>query len=269
MLEKREFLERQRHLKKQIEEKKASCKSRDWETQFWAGAHFYNHLHPLFSNDQIDIKPVVFKILSQLIEKTYLYDYEKYTHVVEILEELLMLPPNLQEEKYEIMKKYLNKDTVMLEWGSGYSTITFAKAVKHLYTVEHDVYWYNLIKVLAGLLQVENTTIIGISPAVDEQNINYEKANYSAYINAPEIIKEQASCEKYDVVLIDGRARSSCLESIIPFLHKDSVVLVDDFNRDHPEGVKEKYDNIIELDYEIVEKTEAGSGMIALKKKSN
>ena len=178
---------------------------------------------------------------------------------MKIFEELLLLPPNVQQAKYEIIKKYLKKDATMLEWGSGYSTIAFSKEVEYVYTVEHSLYWFNLISFLSVLLQIENLTVLGIAAENGDED---EKIKFATYINAPDILKEQHGRDKYDIVLIDGCVRNHCLEKIIPFLHDDSVVIIDDYNRD-----QELHHDIISESYEVIEKSEAGSALLVLKKK--
>ena len=78
MLEKQEFKKRQKYLKKLFEEKKAEGKYGDWETQFWSQAHFPNDIQTLIMNPEYGAATVVNKILTQLVEKSYFYDYKKY-----------------------------------------------------------------------------------------------------------------------------------------------------------------------------------------------
>ncbi len=54
--------------------------------------------------------------------------------------------PWMNQKEVELIEKYLNKDTIMLEWGSGGSTLYFSKKVKTLYSIEHDKTYYNKIK---------------------------------------------------------------------------------------------------------------------------
>ena len=263
MLEKEEFEERQKLLKSHFEQKKVEHESADWETRFWSYPHFQNELHSFLCDTSFNPGSVVAKVITQLAEKSYFYDYKKYKQFMGMLEELLLLPPCVTESKNEVVKKYLEKDAVMLEWGSGYSTLDFAKNVKHVYTIEHDAYWYSLVKILTGVLQIENVSVLGIPPEAPDGD---HEEKFTTYINAPEIIKQRDRCEKFDVVLIDGRARDSCLENVISYLHDESIVMIDDFNRDHPAGIKKRYESILDA-YEVVEKSESDSGLMVVRKK--
>ena len=52
----------------------------------------------------------------------------------------------MQEKEFIMITDVLNDDTVMLEWGSGGSTIAFSSMVSKYYSIEHDEEWYNKIK---------------------------------------------------------------------------------------------------------------------------
>ena len=46
-----------------------------------------------------------------------------------------------------MIEKYLSPETIMLEYGSGGSTLYFSKFVKEYYSIEHDKKWYDEIKI--------------------------------------------------------------------------------------------------------------------------
>ena len=54
-----------------------------------------------------------------------------------------------------IIEKYLNPNVIMMEWGSGGSTIEFSKQVKEYYSVEHNLEWYNEVKAAAPVAKAE------------------------------------------------------------------------------------------------------------------
>jgi hypothetical protein len=53
--------------------------------------------------------------------------------------------PWMSESEIQTIVKYLKKDDVMLEWGSGGSTNYFPQFVKEYYSIEHDQNWFNEI----------------------------------------------------------------------------------------------------------------------------
>lgn len=52
----------------------------------------------------------------------------------------------MDNKEIELIDKYLNKDKIMLEYGSGGSTLYFSKFVKEYYSIEHNKLWYDKIK---------------------------------------------------------------------------------------------------------------------------
>ena len=54
----------------------------------------------------------------------------------------MFMQPWMSKEEIKLIEKYLNKNQVVLEWGSGGSTAHFSKFVKEWYSIEHDKDWY-------------------------------------------------------------------------------------------------------------------------------
>ena len=104
----------------------------------------------------------------------------------------------------------LTKDLTLLEYGSGNSTLFFAKHLLHIRSIEHDEDWFNKIKT-----QVPKNATITHIPLINQQ---YEKA----------VLEET---KHYDIVLIDGRERIKCLKNATQRLTDKGVVILDDAER--------------------------------------
>ena len=52
----------------------------------------------------------------------------------------------MDEKEFRMISDVLDYDTVMMEWGSGGSTLAFSSMVSKYYSIEHDEEWYNKIK---------------------------------------------------------------------------------------------------------------------------
>lgn len=122
----------------------------------------------------------------------------------------------------ELIVKYLNKDMIVLEYGSGGSTTFFPKYVKMYHSIEHDKTWFNRV----GDELPENARLYWVpqnfprtQPTRREQFVDYVE-----YINS-------IGVPKYNAVLIDGRARVACAIEVIRYLTFDSVVFLHDSNR--------------------------------------
>ncbi|TXF90970.1 class I SAM-dependent methyltransferase [Neolewinella aurantiaca] len=118
----------------------------------------------------------------------------------------------------KILDNRLGKEVKVYEFGSGFSTLFFAKRVKHVYTIEYDKKWYDL---LIGQLP-ENTTI---------DFSEFEQPGYVAnIIDVPEL---------FDLIVIDGRRRNECAANAINKVAEGGVIIFDDTHRDkYREGTK-------------------------------
>ena len=51
------------------------------------------------------------------------------------------MQPWMSKEEINLIEKYLKKDHITLEWGSGGSTAHFSKLVKEWNAIEHNKEW--------------------------------------------------------------------------------------------------------------------------------
>ncbi|HMR18622.1 MAG TPA: FkbM family methyltransferase, partial [Sphingobacterium sp.] len=106
----------------------------------------------------------------------------------------------------------LHNDMTLFEYGSGNSTLFFAKHVKYVRSIEHDRAWYDKVKTSAP----ENVMISHIPM---ENISDYERA----------ITLEP---QLYDIILIDGRRRVACLKNAVDQLSERGVIILDDSERE-------------------------------------
>ena len=140
----------------------------------------------------------------------------------------------------------------MFEFGSGGSTIFFAKRVKNLVSVEHDEDWYILVKNLLKKANISNVEYKLLKPkAVVDRNMNAEdpdsygsgfKKEYSS-LDFSEYVKEIDNYpdERFNLIIIDGRSRPSCIKHSIKKLNKNGLIILDNANRKRYNLSKKKY----------------------------
>ena len=110
----------------------------------------------------------------------------------------------------------LNKDFKVFEYGSGNSTLWYAKKVGEITAVENDLDWFN--KVSSSL--PANAEVI-----------------YCELKNDGEYCRQVTSQNNmYDIIIIDGRDRVNCVMHSINCLSDDGVIVFD--NSDLPEYVE-------------------------------
>lgn len=112
----------------------------------------------------------------------------------------------------------LNKNMDIFEYGSGNSTLWYAKKVNTVVSVEHDKKWFEAIK----------------KNMPNNANINYEElvynGNYSKFSSNLN--------KKFDVIIVDGRDRVNCVKNAIKNLKESGVIVLDDSEREsYKEGI--------------------------------
>lgn len=119
--------------------------------------------------------------------------------------------PWLTREAILFLESYLTKDMDILEFGSGTSTIWFAKRVKSITTVEHNKQWE---QILQDNLQKESITNCQI---LSPKNVDYSDITFN-------------TLPLYDFILVDGEgpSRVPSLQASIKLLKPSGVIMVDD-----------------------------------------
>ena len=169
--------------------------------------------------------------------------------------------PLMHKFEYQFIEKYLNSNDILLEWGAGSSTIYFSGLVQKVISIEHDIDYYNIIKKNIDTFNIKNIDLYHV-PAITGNN---RKEHLKNYINFP--LDNKINFNK---VLIDGRGRKYCAESIINHIDDNVIVFLHDFNYNDVEGYPDDnyFDDIL-ANYDIIERVTNGRGIVALKIKSN
>ena len=124
--------------------------------------------------------------------------------------------------------KRLRPDMKVFEFGSGNSTLWYAKMVGEVISVEHNKGFYNKMK--PKITHLKNITYIHSSP----KHFAYKIHEYS---------------QKFDVIIIDGINRYACLRSATQKLKADGVIILD--NTDRP--YKPLIEKLTELKFKEIE----------------
>lgn len=171
--------------------------------------------------------------------------------------------PLMHEHEYKFIEKYLKREDVFLEYGAGNSTLYFSDFVKMLFSLEHDIDYYNQIQKCIDAYDASNVKLYYVQPTVKDKNAKrYDQLK--DYIEFP--VKQKL---KFNKILIDGRARKECALFIHDHISKDDVVFIHDFHRNDIEGyIDENYHAEILAKYDIIEFEKRGEGIVSLKKKS-
>lgn len=161
----------------------------------------------------------------------------------------------------DFLNGWLKKEHRVIEYGGGSSSIYFARRAGEVVTVEHHSGWFaNISKVISekginnwrGMLcPSEDGTPYGTDIANPSHYVSGDAEsagkNYRAYAMAI----EQFPDAYFDVVLVDGRVRPSCMYHAIPKIRKGGLLILDNSDRPYYHNalhnkIKEEFETVID-----------------------
>lgn len=110
-----------------------------------------------------------------------------------------------------ILLERIQKNHIIFEYGSGYSTLFFSRLAKKVTAIEHDEEWLKKLKpMLAENVEIKLKEL--------KNNEDYEKSLSN-------------SKNHYDIIVIDGRRRLKCMQEAVENVNPQCVILLDDSHR--------------------------------------
>ena len=170
--------------------------------------------------------------------------------------------PLMTDEEIKCIESYLTPDTIMLEWGSGGSTLYFPKMVKKLISIESDKKWYDDVCAELKKKKYRNVRYFLEEPQLTNVTINIDdihklsetlfnkiredfgirSTSYRNYINKI----DNLSYKTYDAILIDGRVRLECGIKALNYMGDDSVLFIHDYYKRPTLPYLEQYYDVIQ-----------------------
>lgn len=130
-----------------------------------------------------------------------------------------------------ILKKTIKKDTKILEFGSGFSTLFFQNYSNNVISIEHNRSWYNKI-----LPKINNNTKYILKEEDYISKPSYDSIFYSCN-SLNELLNIEIPDEYFDIILVDGINRVNCVLASYKKLKRKGILILDDSNRiDNPAG---------------------------------
>lgn len=139
---------------------------------------------------------------------------------------------------------YLQPNMKVFEWGSGGSTIFYAKRVEEVISIEHNQEWHNVVNTQIINSHLRNVKLLYKPPQTYNAISNLTEAEIKLYKSTAKGFENkffytyiQAISEfpdKYfDMIMVDGRARLGCLAFARQKIKTGGSILLD--NSDVPE----------------------------------
>ncbi|WP_411895030.1 hypothetical protein [Winogradskyella sp. A2] len=173
---------------------------------------FKPHLQKLKLGYQLTNYESSYLVQTGFIESTLNYDLKN---------QLGEYIPWMNYPVIEFLNKRIHNKLVVFEYGSGASTMFFAKRAKKIISIEYDKDWYKKIKK-------------ELFKKISNGQIHYHELNDSY----PRAIDYHLNDQKCDVVVIDGRKRVKCAKRAFNYLSDIGVVIFDDtYRKCYKEGI--------------------------------
>ena len=143
-----------------------------------------------------------------------------------------MAIPWLTFDAIREIKAHLPQCPVIFEFGSGHSTLYWAKLSASVISVEDDERWYQMLRSELTARGCSSVSIV-LASSLDD------------YIG----VIRQCPKESQDLVLVDGAYRRNCVEAAIPYVKPGGLLVVDNTDwhwfKDAPlEGIPPNWEKI-------------------------
>ena len=142
-----------------------------------------------------------------------------------------------------LLERHLQPGMRVFEYGSGGSTLFFARCGANLVSVEHNPQWHLQVSAALEARQASACDLRLIEaedaamPAADDSDPDGYASSDAAY-RGKSFRKYAAAMDEFpdasfDVVLIDGRARPSCLKHAVGKVKPGGMVVLDNTEREN------------------------------------
>jgi hypothetical protein len=146
--------------------------------------------------------------------------------------------PWMTFDAIEVLAASLRPGMRVFEYGSGGSTLFWAKMGADVVSIEHDPLWFGTVqKRLSGLRGVDYRLVepepgkLGDDPgdpgAYTSDDDRYKESNFRRYVMQIDQFPENT----FDLVSIDGRARPSCIVHAAPKVKPGGLLVLDNAER--------------------------------------
>ena len=145
-------------------------------------------------------------------------------------------------EALDYLDRWIRPTHSVFEYGSGGSTLYFCRRAARVVSVEHDKDWYATVEEhvrLRGFKHWQGHLVVpqelkGAGPRSPESPNDFASTlqgfeNYSFEDYARTIARYEF--ESFDVIMVDGRARPSCIQQALPYLRSGGLLVLDNADR--------------------------------------
>ncbi len=141
--------------------------------------------------------------------------------------------PSLNREASEQLENLITPESKVFEFGTGGSTIWLAGRVKELVSVEHNKAWFNILKegFISDFGEIPgNVIILLLNRTLNDRWIVSETTGENIGLDFTDYILRYPD-DYFDLVIVDGRARNSCIANSLSKVKPGGYIMLDDVQR--------------------------------------
>jgi predicted O-methyltransferase YrrM len=136
-------------------------------------------------------------------------------------------------EAVELVDKFLASRPAarVFEYGSGASTVWLSSRTSEVISIEHDAEWQTLVSLHTDKLPgIKLISVAAEQRSADSTYVSGRKGwsdmDFETYVRQLE-----SAGGLFDLIIVDGRARSACLAMAIKRIKPDGIILFDNSDR--------------------------------------
>lgn len=167
----------------------------------------------------------------------------------------MSMSPWMDQKEIDLIKHYLTPTDVMLEWGSGGSTVTFSPLVTKYYSIEHVKDWYTKVDQEIKNQELEDRITNILQEPDQPRTIPTKYSEFKSYIELPSTLGVN-----FNKVLVDGRGRQYCALFVLDYLLPGAKVFIHDFWK------RPQYHHVLEHYREVASVKDTVQTLVVLEK---
>ncbi|MEI6787307.1 MAG: class I SAM-dependent methyltransferase [bacterium] len=158
------------------------------------------------------------------------------------------------------LDRHVNESMSIFEWGSGGSTLYFAKHARQVVSVDHNADWYQTVLATLSHEKLKNAECFLIPPQqsvwarflpytartyVSRTFIEHRNLRFRSYVRKIESYRDGT----FDLVMIDGRARAACLFHAVRKIKRGGYMVLDNAERPHYQSAMRRLSGLSRQDF--------------------
>jgi predicted O-methyltransferase YrrM len=164
----------------------------------------------------------IFKFISLIFQDRFVFFYFKDWISSLLIKNYNSPYPWLTYRFIKWASRNFKKDTTLLEFGSGNSTMFFSKLCNHVISIEHNKDWYEKVK---GFISDSNVLNVNLYYKSGDEYIDFAKSLPDNYL---------------DIVLIDGVNRCQCFLAVLDKVKDNGLIILDNAERKEYDLIHER-----------------------------